>query len=125
MDYYNTNVELQEVIDRIASGYFSPENPDLFKAIVDSLMYKDEYLLLADYQSYIECQERVSQAYRNQENWTRMSILNTARSGFFSSDRTIREYCQDIWNVEPVKINLGEYRQEAAGLKIAQSPVTF
>src|ERR671933_214731 len=125
MDYYNTNVELQEVIDRIASGYFSPENPDLFKAIVDSLMYKDEYLLLADYQSYIECQERVSQAYRNQENWTRMSILNTARSGFFSSDRTIREYCQDIWKVEPVKINLGEYRQEAAGLKIAQSPITF
>src|ERR687885_1142238 len=103
MDYYNTNAELQEVIDRIASGYFSPENPDLFKAIVDSLMYKDEYLLLADYQSYIECQERVSQAYRNQENWTRMSILNTARSGFFSSDRTIREYCQDIWDVEPVK----------------------
>ncbi len=120
MDYYNANAELKEVIDRIASGYFSPENPDLFKPLVDGLMYKDEYLLFADYQSYIECQEKVSQAYRNQENWTRMSILNSARSGFFSSDRTIQEYCQEIWEVEPVKIDLKEYHQEAAGLKIPQ-----
>jgi starch phosphorylase len=124
MDYYKTNAELREVIDRIASGYFSPDEPNLFKPIVDSLMYKDEYLLFADYQSYIECQERVSQAYHDQENWTRMSILNSARSGFFSSDRTIQEYCQDIWNVEPVKIDLKDYSQEAAGLKIPQSPVT-
>jgi glycogen phosphorylase len=124
MDYYKANAELREVIERIASGYFSPENPDLFKPLVDSLMYKDEYLLFADYQSYIDCQERVSEAYRDRENWTRMSILNTARSGFFSSDRTIREYCQDIWNVKPVKVDLGEYRQEAAGLKLPQPPVT-
>lgn len=124
MDYYEANAELREVIERIASGYFSPENPALFKPLVDSLMYKDEYLLFADYQSYIDCQERVSEAYRDRENWTRMSILNTARSGFFSSDRTIREYCQDIWNVKPVNIDLGEYRQEAAGLKLPQPPVT-
>lgn len=124
MDYYKANAELREVIERISSGYFSPENPDLFKPLVDSLMYKDEYLLFADYQSYIDCQERVSEAYRDRENWTRMSILNTARSGFFSSDRTIREYCQDIWNVKPVKIDLSEYRQEAAGLKLSQPPVT-
>jgi glycogen phosphorylase len=124
MDYYNANAELREVIERIASGYFSPENPDLFKPLVDSLMHKDEYLLFADYQSYIECQEQVSEAYRDRENWTRMSILNTARSGFFSSDRTIREYCQDIWNVKPVKIDLKEYSQEAAGLKIAKPSVT-
>lgn len=125
MDYYNTNPELQEVIDRIASGYFCPDNPNLFQPLVDSLMQKDEYLLFADYQSYLDCQEQVSQAYRNQENWTRMSILNTARMGFFSSDRTIRDYCQDIWNVEPVKIDLKEYSQEAAGLKVVQPPVTF
>lgn len=124
MDYYEANAELREVIERIASGYFSPENPNLFKPLVDSLMYKDEYLLFADYQSYIDCQETVSEAYRDRENWTRMSILNTARSGFFSSDRTIREYCQDIWNVHPVTIDLSEYRQEAAGLKLPQPPVT-
>jgi starch phosphorylase len=123
-DYYNANPELQEVMERIASGYFSPDNPGLFQPLVDSLMHKDEYLLFADYRSYIECQERVSQAYRNRDNWTRMSILNTARTGFFSSDRTIQEYCQDIWSVEPVKIDLKEYSQEAAGLKIPQPPVT-
>jgi starch phosphorylase len=125
MDYYNRNEELREVIDRIASGYFSPENPNLFQPLVDSLMHKDEYLLFADYQSYIECQERVSQAYRDQHNWNRMSILNTARMGFFSSDRTIQDYCQNIWNVEPVKIELKEYRQESAGLKISQPPATL
>ena len=124
MDYYSTNAELREVIDRLASGYFSPENPNLFLPIVDTLMRKDEYLLFADYQSYIECQERVSQAYRNQNNWTRMSILNTARTGYFSSDRTIQDYCQDIWKVEPVKIELKEYRQETAGLKIPQRHIT-
>lgn len=122
MDYYHTNGELREVMDRIASGYFCPENPDLFQPIVNSLMHKDEYLLFADYQSYLQCQEQVSQAYRNQENWTRMSILNSARMGFFSSDRTIREYCQDIWNVEPVTIDLKEYSQETAGLKLPQPP---
>ncbi|HBB32772.1 MAG TPA: glycogen phosphorylase [Cyanobacteria bacterium UBA8803] len=122
-DYYNTNNQLKEVIDRIGSGHFSPEHPDLFKPIVDSLLHRDEYMLLADYQSYIDCQDRVSQAYHNQENWIRMSILNTARMGKFSSDRTIREYCQDIWKVEPVPIELPEYAQETAGLKVAQPPL--
>ncbi len=116
--YYNHNAQLKEVIDRIASGYFSPEHPDLFQPLVDSLLHRDEYLLFADYQSYIDCQERVSQAYRDQENWTRMSILNTARMGKFSSDRTIREYCQDIWKAEPITIELQEYVQESAGLKL-------
>jgi len=106
-EYYHQNAELRQVIDQIAAGYFCPDQLDLFKPIVDSLLSKDQYLLFADYQSYIECQEQVSQAYRNSENWTQMSILNTARMGFFSSDRTIREYCQDIWKVEPVTINLG------------------
>lgn len=124
MDYYNSNAELREVIDRIASGYFCPEHPDLFQPIVDSLLHQDEYLLFADYQTYIECQERVAQAYRDQDNWMRMSILNVARTGYFSSDRTIRDYCQDIWNVEPVKIELQEYNQEAAGLKLPQPSVT-
>ena len=105
-DYYNNNTELQGVINRIASGYFSLDEPQRFQPIVDSLLNRDEYLLLADYQSYIDCQEKVSQAYQDQENWTRMSILNVARMGKFSSDRTIREYCQEIWQVKPVKVEL-------------------
>ncbi|HEY9652109.1 MAG TPA: glycogen/starch/alpha-glucan phosphorylase, partial [Coleofasciculaceae cyanobacterium] len=124
LDYYQQNAELRGVIDRLASGYFSPHNPNLFRPIMDALLYKDEYLLLADYQSYIECQEQVSQAYRNQEHWTRMSILNVARMGYFSSDRTIREYCKDIWKVQPVKIELKEYSQDAAGLKPAQQVIS-
>jgi len=68
--------------------------------------------LFADYQSYIECQDKVSAAYRDQDNWTRMAILNTARMGKFSSDRSIQDYCEGIWKVEPVKVDLGEYAQE-------------
>lgn len=123
MDYYNANAELREVIDRIASGFFCPSNRNLFQPLVDSLLYGDQYLLFADYQSYIDCQEQVSQAYRDQENWTRMSILNTARMGQFSSDRTIREYATDIWEAEPVKVLIEDYVQEAAGLKAPSPPV--
>lgn len=122
-EYYHTNAELRQVIERIASGYFSPESPDLFKPIVETLLTKDEYLLLADYQSYIECQEQVSQAYRDRENWTRMSILNVARMGKFSSDRAIAEYCEDIWHIKPVPINLEEYQTNASGLQVKGQPV--
>jgi len=117
-NYYQNNAELKEAIDRIASGYFSPSNTDLFQPIVESLLIKDEYLILADYQAYIDCQERVSQAYRDTQNWLRMSILNVARMGKFSSDRTIQEYCQEIWQVEPVPIEIEEYRSSHAGLKV-------
>jgi len=114
--WYNDNPVLQAVIDRIAEGDFSHGNPDLFKPLIDSLMYHDTYMLFADYQSYVDCQDRVAQAYRDQEQWIRMSILNSARVGKFSSDRTIREYCADIWRVSPVKIQLEEYQQAKAGL---------
>jgi starch phosphorylase len=117
-DYYCSNEALREVIDQIASGYFSNGDTDLFKALVDSLLYHDEYLLFADYQAYIDCQDRVSQAYRDQENWTKMSILNTARMGYFSSDRAIREYCQDIWNIQPIAVELEDYIQAQAGFRI-------
>jgi glycogen phosphorylase len=69
---------------------------------VDSLLTRDDYMLLADYQAYVECQQGVSHAYSDQNGWTRMSILNSARIGRFSSDRSIREYCRDIWNVVPI-----------------------
>jgi glycogen phosphorylase len=106
MDYYNANQGLRDVIDLIRSGYFSRGDTELFRPLIDGLMHQDPYLLLADFQSYVECQEKVAEAYRDEERWTRMSILNTARSGKFSSDRTIREYCTDIWHVNSVPINL-------------------
>ena len=106
MDYYNANQGLRDVIDLIRSGFFSRGDTELFRPLVDGLLYHDPYLLLADFQSYLDCQTLVSEAYGDTERWTRMSILNTARSGKFSSDRTIREYCADIWRVKPVPIHL-------------------
>src|SRR5665213_417888 len=104
-DYYQKSAELTGVMDLIGSGFFSPENPDLFKPIYDSLMNHDEYLLLADFDDYVTCQDRVSEVYRNQNKWTEMAILNVARMGKFSSDRTIQEYCDDIWNVKPLSLS--------------------
>lgn len=108
--YYDTNAELKEVIDRIADGYFSHGDTQMFKPIVDSLLYDDQYMLLADYHSYVECHKQVTITYQDQEKWTKMSILNSARMAKFSSDRTIREYCNEIWNVKPVQIELDEYQ---------------
>lgn len=107
-DYYHANAQLKEVIDLISSGFFSHGDSNLFKPLIDSLFNQDQYLLFADYQSYVDCQDRVSQVYRDREQWTKMSILNVARMGKFSSDRSIREYCQDIWKIEPVHIELEE-----------------
>ncbi|MEP6883170.1 MAG: glycogen/starch/alpha-glucan phosphorylase [Gammaproteobacteria bacterium] len=106
MDYYEANQGLRDVIDLIHSGFFSRGDTELFRPLIDGLLYHDPYLLLADFQSYIECQAKVSTAYGDSDRWTRMSILNTARSGKFSSDRTIREYCADIWRVKSVPIQL-------------------
>lgn len=106
MEYYQNNQELQGVLNRIAKGDFSHGDEKLFKPIVDSLIYHDPYMLLADYQAYADCQDKVAEAYKNQDKWTEMSILNSARMGKFSSDRTIREYCSEIWGVEPVKIEI-------------------
>ncbi|MBV8176113.1 MAG: glycogen/starch/alpha-glucan phosphorylase [Verrucomicrobia bacterium] len=103
-DYYHSDPDLREAVDLISSGHFSHGDTDLFKPLVDSLVKYDPYMLLADYQSYIDCQEQVSQAYKTRDNWIRMSILNTARMGKFSSDRAIREYCKEIWNAKPVKV---------------------
>ncbi len=105
-DLYEGNDQLKTVIDLIGSGHFSSGVSELFKPLVDSLLYHDEYLLFADYQSYVDCQYRVSQTYRDQNTWTRMSILNAARMGKFSSDRTIRQYCDEIWKVSPVPVGL-------------------
>jgi starch phosphorylase len=100
-DVYESNDELRGTIDAIGSGLFSDGDRELFRPIVDSLLTRDDYMLLADYQAYVDCQQRASEAYRDQPDWTRMSILNCARVGRFSSDRSIREYCRHIWQIDP------------------------
>jgi starch phosphorylase len=104
--FYEANPSLKEAIDALASGEFSHGDRGLFEPLVQSLLTSDDYLLLADYQSYIDCQERVSAAWTDKDEWTRMSILNVARIGKFSSDRSIRDYCADIWKTWPVKIQV-------------------
>jgi starch phosphorylase len=105
-DLYEGNPRLRGVLDMIASGHFSGGAPDRYRPLVDSLIHHDPYLLLADFDDYVACQQKVDEAYRDPEHWTRMSILNSARSGVFSSDRTIHEYASHIWSVEPVKVRL-------------------
>lgn len=96
---YEANDELRAALDQIANGTFSPDQPDLFRPLVDSLLNDDPFLVLADYAAYVECQERVARAYTDPGDWTRMCILNVARMGHFSSDRSIRDYCRDIWKI--------------------------
>jgi len=96
---YESNSELREALGRIGSGAFSPEDPGLFRPLVDSLLGPDPFLVLADYQSYIDCQNEAARAYLDTTRWTSMSILNVARMGKFSSDRAIRDYCRDIWDI--------------------------
>ena len=108
------NQHLKEIVDLIRGGYFSQGDTELFRPLMDNLMYHDPYMLFADFASYVAARRKVSEVYRDAEIWTRMAILNTARSGRFSSDRTIREYCSEIWRVRPVPIRLlNERKQEA------------
>ncbi len=102
-DYYQGNAELRQVLDMIKTGYFSREEPTRFHAIIESLTdHNDYYLLLADYEDYINCQQRVEALYKEKEEWTRKAIINVANMGKFSSDRTIQEYADEIWDVKPV-----------------------
>ena len=104
--FYEKNADLRQAIDWIANGHFSGGDTEIFKPIVDSLLHHDEYMICADFAAYLSCHERAMQAYADSEAWTTMSILNSARSGFFSSDRTIAEYNRDIWHASI--LDLGE-----------------
>jgi starch phosphorylase len=106
MDYYDNNDELKSVIDLISSGHFSHGDRELFRPIVDSLIYDDQYMLFADYQDYVDCQDQVGKAFKDKRSWTRMSILNATRMGKFSSDRSIKDYCKLIWDVQPFPVEL-------------------
>jgi starch phosphorylase len=100
-EHYEQDATLREVMDFIASGALGQGDAELFRPIVENLLDHDPFLLLADFQSYIDAQDRVSALWRDPVAWTRRSILNTARMGKFSSDRSIRDYCRRVWNIQP------------------------
>jgi len=104
--YVDTNPELRQALDLVAAGHFSRGDRETFRPLVENLLRWDPYLVVADYSDYVACQERVSAVWQNPERWTRMSILNTARAGKFSSDRAIREYCEKIWKVSSTKVTI-------------------
>jgi starch phosphorylase len=101
-DFYNESVELKSAIDLINSGLFSHGDTDLFRPLTDNLLHSDPYMVLADYQAYVHRQTEVGHAWGDRKHWSRMSILNVARMGKFSSDRSIQEYCDNIWKVTPM-----------------------
>ena len=100
--FYDEDRELRAVLDMIGDGTLSAGDAGLFRPMVDQLLDHDDFMLLADYRAYIEAQAAAERAFRDRQRWTRMSILNTARSGRFSSDRAIHEYCEDIWGAQRV-----------------------
>jgi starch phosphorylase len=105
-DYIDTDQELRAVLNLIAGGTFSHGDTEVFRPLVENLRNDDPFLVLADYTSYVDCQDQVSAAWQDRDSWTKMSILNTARSGKFSSDRAIAEYCDEIWNVGPLSVKI-------------------
>lgn len=105
--YYESNPSLKRVVDMIASNSFNPKEPGIFNDMINGLLNVDYYCVFADYQSYIDTQDKVAREFLNQEEWTKKSIYNVARIGKFSSDRAVSEYAKKIWNVKPVKLNNG------------------
>lgn len=103
---YEKNERLREVIDLVAGGFFSQEDPALFRPLTDHLLDHDTYMLLADFDAYVGCQKQVSEAFRDRAAWHRKAVINIARMGRFSSDRTIRQYAKEIWGAEPVRVEL-------------------
>uniref|UniRef100_A0A803Y796 Alpha-1,4 glucan phosphorylase n=1 Tax=Meleagris gallopavo TaxID=9103 RepID=A0A803Y796_MELGA len=104
--YYDRLPELKQAVDQIRSGFFSSDEPDLFRDVVDMLFHHDRFKVFADYEAYVKCQEKVSELYLNSKAWTKMVIRNIAAAGKFSSDRTIKEYARDIWHVEPSDLKI-------------------
>ena len=120
-DYYQNNPHLKAAIDLINSGFFSHGDTNLFRPLVDSLLASDPFLVLADFAAYVEAQSQVGQAYQDAEQWSKMSILNVARMGKFSSDRAIREYCQEIWHIDPVVVELEDLCPDGQCLLISHT----
>lgn len=106
------NAELAQVLELLYSGHFSPEQPDLFRPLVDDLIHHDPYMVLRDFESYVHCQEQVDALWCEPDEWARRAAINIGHTGFFSSDRAVAEYARDIWNLEPVPVTIEPYRQE-------------
>jgi glycogen phosphorylase len=106
VNIYKSDDILMEAIDQIQSGFFSNDKKDLFRPLVDSLLYHDTYLVLKDFSSYLKCQSSAGRIYLDKDRFTKMSILNTTRMGKFSSDRAIRDYCRDIWKISPIEVKI-------------------
>jgi starch phosphorylase len=104
--FYEADETIREAVDLIRSGFFSPDERDLFTPLIDGLLGRDEYLSLADFAAYAACQRDVAEAYRDEDAWSRKAALNIARVGAFSSDRTVREYAREIWKIDPVEVQL-------------------
>ena len=102
--YYEADEELRTVVDWVGSNYFTPDEPGALTMLRDSLYHHDPFLCLADFRAYVECHAKVDAAFKNKALWAKMAILNTARMGKFSSDRTIAEYAKDIWQLDPVPV---------------------
>ena len=106
MDIYNSNPKVKKVLDQLVDGTYSNGDKELFRDLYDSLVMKDVYFTLKDFDSYADAQKRVNKAYKDKANWAKMVMLNTACAGKFSSDRTIEEYAQEIWKLEKVEVTL-------------------
>jgi starch phosphorylase len=107
-EIYERSPQLHSIVEALNSGLFSHGDHGLFRPLVDDLLNHDPYLVIRDFESYVACQDEVSRCYVDAAHWTRMSILNVARIGRFSSDRAIREYCNDIWKVQPLQVGLAD-----------------
>jgi starch phosphorylase len=97
--YYETKPRVRRVVDFLRSGRLGPEEPGIFASIVDDLMHHDRFMVLADFDSYLDCQAQVDDVYRNPERWSTMSVRNVARCGYFSSDRSVQEYADKVWKL--------------------------
>ena len=101
--YYEEDPRIHEVLDQLTNGFFERVHPDEFKMIRDNLLYHDNYFVLKDFDSYVKAHEKANALYKNQQEWLKMSIVNVAKSGFFTTDRTMEQYNEDIWHLDPIK----------------------
>ena len=103
-DIYNENMAVRKVMTQLVNGYYSPDDPELFRGLYNALMDKDQYFILKDFDSYCEAHKRVDAAYRDEKAWARSAMLNTAKCGKFTSDRTIEQYAQEIWHLNKISV---------------------